>query len=94
MGRKSGYVVGFGAAVAMVSLIAGLEVEVAVARTTVQPMPVNRILKGDRLPVAPITRTGPAQTRVDEPKLPDGCHAAFSASKNRFSSEVAGRCLG
>ena len=94
--RKSGYFVGFGAAVAMLSFIASLEVEVAAADAGVQaPMiqtvPVNRTLKGDRLPLI----LGPSSTRpeLNEPKLPDGCHAALSPPKHAFSQEVPGRCV-
>jgi hypothetical protein len=96
MRRKSGYVVGCGAAVAMLSFVASLEVEVAAARTGAEPAPVNRTLKGDRMPLVPGMRSvRPAETRrLSDPKLPDECHAAFDPRRNTFSAEVAGRCLG
>lgn len=100
MQRKS-YVVGFAGAVAMLSLIASLEVEVASASGSAQPAPINRMLKGDRLaptftksaesPAPSIKATQPA-ARAEEPKLPQGCHATFGA-RDIFATEVAGRCV-
>jgi hypothetical protein len=101
MHRKSGYLIGFGGALAMLSFIGSLEVEVAAARTgvqarPVQAIPVNRTLKGDRLPSVP----GPSSSRrpltapeLNEPKLPDGCHAAMNPPKHAFAPEVPGRCV-
>jgi hypothetical protein len=100
MRRKSAYLIGFGLAVAMLSFIGSLEIEVAAARSGVQaaplpPVPVNRTLKGDRLPLVP----GPSSSRpltapeLDEPKLPDGCHAAMNPPKHAFAPEVPGRCV-
>jgi hypothetical protein len=94
MHRKSGYLVGFGGAVAMLSLIASLEIEVAVAHGGAEPVPVNRTLKGDRLtPNSGIQSARPLAPRAEEPKLPNECHASFNARNNAFSAEVAGRCL-
>jgi hypothetical protein len=98
--RKSGYLVGFGGAVAMLSFVGSLEVEVAAARTGVEAAPVvqvapvqaiNRSLKGDRLPLVP----GPSSARPTngEPKLPDGCHPAMNPPKHAFAPEVPGRCV-
>ena len=100
MHRKSGYLVGFGGAVAMLSFLGSLEIEVASARTGVDPAPivqvtpmqaVDRTLKGDRLPLVP----GPSSARpvTDEPKLPDGCHSAMNPPKHAFAPEVPGRCV-
>jgi hypothetical protein len=101
MHRKSGYLIGFGGALAMLSFIGSLEVEVAAARTgvqarPVQAIPINRTLKGDRLPSVP----GPSSSRrplaapeLNEPKLPDGCHAAMNPPKHAFAPEVPGRCV-
>jgi hypothetical protein len=91
MHRKSGYLVGFGGAVVMLSLIASLEVEVAVARGAVQPAPINRALKGDRL--SPMSGISSAQPRAPEPKLPGECQATFNLRNNVFSTEIAGRCV-
>src|SRR3954453_8550166 len=98
MQRRS-YLVGFAGAVAMLSLIASLEVEVASASGSAQPAPINRVLKGDRLapaftknaefPAPSSTCTEPA-ARAEEPKLPQGCHATFGA-RAVFATEVAGR---
>ena len=100
MQRRS-YLVGFAGAVAMLSLIASLEVEVASANGSAQPAPINRMLKGDRLaaaftnsaesPAPTITAPKPA-ARAEEPKLPQGCHSTFGA-RDIFASEVAGRCI-
>jgi hypothetical protein len=93
MHRKSGYLLGFGGAVAMLSLIGSLEVEVAAARGSAEPTLINRSLKGDRLiPAASIMTTRPA-ARAEEPKLPNGCHVTFNAPKDAFATEVAGRCI-
>jgi len=94
MHRKSGYLVGFGGAVAMLSFLGSLEIEVASARTGVQATPmqaVDRTLKGDRLPLVP----GPSSARpvTDEPKLPDGCHSAMNPPKHAFAPEIPGRCV-
>jgi hypothetical protein len=94
MHRKSGYLIGFGGAVAILSFVGSLEVEVAVARTGVQAAPVqtvDRTLKSDRLPLVP----GPSSARpvTDEPKLPDGCHPAMNPPKHAFAPEVPGRCV-
>jgi hypothetical protein len=96
MQRKSTCIVGLGVAAAMLSFIANLEVEVAVARTGAAPIPVNRALKGDRMPaVTDFSSAQPtAMPRMNDPKLPDECHASFNPKKNLFSAEVAGRCLG
>jgi hypothetical protein len=100
MQRRS-YLVGFAGAVAMLSLIASLEVEVASANGSAQPAPINRMLKGDRLastlatsaesPSPTLKATAPA-ARAEEPKLPQGCHATFGA-RDIFATEVAGRCV-
>jgi hypothetical protein len=100
MHRKSGYLIGFGGAVAILSFVGSLEVEVAAARAGVQATPVvqggpvqaiNRTLKGDRLPLVP----GPTSARplTEEPKLPDGCHSAMNPPKHAFAPEVPGRCV-
>ncbi len=94
MHRMSGYLVGLGGAMAMLGLIATLEVEVAAARGGVEPPPVNRVLKGDRLlPISGVSSTRPLAPRAGETKLPDGCHATFSVRNNAFSAEVPGRCI-
>jgi hypothetical protein len=94
MHRGSRYLVGFGGAVALLSVIVSLEIEVAAARGGVEPAPINRMLKGDRLSASSgVTSARPLAPRAGEPKLPDECHATFSARNNTFSAEVAGRCI-
>ena len=100
MQRRS-FLVGFAGAVAMLSLIASLEVEVASASGSGQPAPINRLLKGDRLAptftksaasAAPTVKAAEPAARAEEPKLPQGCHATFGA-RDIFATEVAGRCV-
>jgi hypothetical protein len=98
MRRQRGYLFGgLGVAVAMLSMIAALEAQVATARpgVGVDRGTVNRALKGDRLPLIPgATGAAPIDLRpaATEPKLPDGCEEAH-APRSPFSAEVAGRCL-
>jgi hypothetical protein len=95
MRRQRGYLYGgLGVAVALLSMVAALEAQVAMAPTGVDRGAVNRALKGDRLPLIPgATGGGPIELqRAREPKLPDGCYDA-SAPRSPFSAEVAGRCL-
>jgi hypothetical protein len=95
--RKSGYLLGFGGAIAMLSMIAGLEVEVAAARGGAEPIAVNRVLKGDRLMADTSMPTAAATPRpamrAGEPQLPNECHASFNIGKSAFAREVAGRCV-
>jgi hypothetical protein len=95
---------GLGAAAAALSIVIAVESEVAAARPGVDPASVNRILKGDRMPLIPgrgasDVRPSSLHPRVletprDEPKLPGECSAVFNAKRNTFSTEVAGRCIG
>src|SRR5258708_2256226 len=87
-----------GVTVAMLSVVAGLEVQFALARpnadvTTlnrgVDPAGVNRSLKGDHLPIT----LGPrGENPVGQLKLPRGCELRFSSTRNAYANEVAGRC--
>jgi hypothetical protein len=99
MRRQRGYLYGgLGVAVAMLSMVAALEAQVATARPGVERGvdrgSVNRTLKGDRLPLIPgATGAIPIELpRALEPKLPDGCDDA-NAPRGPFSAEVAGRCI-
>jgi hypothetical protein len=91
-----------GAASAALAIVVAVESEVAAARPGVDPGSVNRVLKGDRLPLTPSrgasdVRPGsltPRETPRHEPKLPDECTAVFNPKRNTFSTEVAGRCIG
>jgi hypothetical protein len=102
MRQSDFYLGGLGALAAILALVISLESEVVAAgRPQVDPgAAVNRVLKGDRLPVIPgrgASDARPADTRpaeVQQPKLPDECNAIFNAKRNMFSTEVAGRCVG
>ena len=95
---------GVGAASAALAIVIAAESEVAAARPGVDSGTVNRILKGDRMPLIPANgasnvRPGSLTPRAMdtprvEPKLPDECSAVFNAKRNTFSIEVAGRCIG
>jgi hypothetical protein len=96
--RQSRYVLGgAGLATALLSLVAGLEIQLALANATVDvsarafaPTPVNRHLKGDRLPIVPPQR---GENPANEPSLPPGCELRFTSVRNAYKNEVAGRCL-
>jgi hypothetical protein len=95
MRRQRGYLYGsLGVAVALLSMVAALEAQVAMAPLGVDRSTVNRALKGDRWPLIPgAIGANPIELpRVREPKLPDGCDDA-NAPRSPFSAEVAGRCL-
>src|SRR5262245_47719568 len=101
---------GLSAASAALAIVIAVESEVAAARPGVDPGSVNRVLKGDRLPLIPSrgasdVRPGSLHPRALEaprvleaprhdPKLPDECTAVFNPKRNTFSMEVAGRCIG
>jgi hypothetical protein len=94
---RAGLAIGsFGVAVAMLSVVIGMETQVATARPGAEPAKItkiNRTLKGDRLPLVPdASLTNPA-AGPSEPKLPDGCVASFNAARNAFWVEVPGRCV-
>jgi len=81
-----------GIGVAALSLLAGLEVEMATARTGSVSTTIDRTLKGDRFDPAtrpdmrPTMRPGVAPAG----RLPDGCESSVSTIRN---SPVIGRCL-
>jgi hypothetical protein len=93
-----------GAASAALAIVVAGESEVAAARPGVDPGSVNRVLKGDRLPLTPSRGASDVwpgsltprvlETPRHEPKLPDECTAVFNPKRNTFSTEVAGRCIG
>ena len=89
-----------GAALALASFLAGLEVSTTTAAPSVTQgiATVNRTLKSDRLPLtAPNTRNavnGPAETpRAPEPRLLEGCEPMVSAIGQPPLARVPGRCL-
>jgi hypothetical protein len=96
MGHKSRFLIGgVGAAVAALSFVIGLEVQFAMARTAFEPTAfepaaINRVLKGDRQPLTPGSL---GENPVRPQKLPDGCEASFSSTRNTYINEIAGRCV-
>jgi hypothetical protein len=77
----------------MVVVGVGLEVHFAAARPSLEssrsfnPTPIDRTLKGDRLPGASSAR--PAQ----QLRLPDGCEARFSLTVKGPVNAVARQCV-
>ena len=90
-----------GLGVAALSLLAGLEVEMATARPTTVSTTIDRTLKGDRLDPATRPDLRPEEMRPNirpsirpstapAGRLPDGCESSVSTIRN---SPVIGRCL-
>jgi hypothetical protein len=59
----------------------------------IEPVDVNRVLKGDRDPLMGSPRSASPTVPAHEPNLPEGCMARFDARKSIFQAEVAGRCV-
>src|SRR5262249_49995041 len=89
MTLRSGYCLGGGAAVVMVSLAVGREMQVASARPGLDPTALERTVKGDRLPTLP----RPSVTPATQPRLPEGCESSVSLIRNPQAREIIGRCL-
>ena len=73
-------------------------VSVAVADTVADPsgVPVNRVLKGDRLPLAPLYPARPIDIPVApgvDSKLDNGCEPVVSFLADRHLAHIAGRCV-
>ena len=67
------------------------------ASNAVPAVSVNRILKGDRLPVAPVTKTKqhdstPAEKPVRKPAMV-GCETAFSPFAEPTRAHIISHCL-
>jgi hypothetical protein len=103
MWHRSKFLAGcFGGALAVASVLVGLEVSATTASSSVEraaPM-VNRTLKSDRMPLAPAqsrnTVNEPAGIRsppITKPILLVGCEAVVSAIGQSPLSKVAGRCV-
>jgi hypothetical protein len=110
MWHRSKLVAGcFGGAVAVASVLIGLEVSATSAASAVErgtpavhrtfPM-VNRSLKSDRMPLVPSdsrnTLNGPAGIKappITKPVLLIGCEPVVSAIGQPPLSKVAGRCI-
>jgi hypothetical protein len=103
--RHSRYLVACcGAAFGLASFIIGLEVSSTTAASSVERSPagINRMLKGDRLPLVqdisrnainnPIEIKAP-RAPTPRPELLDGCEPIMSTIGQPPLSRVAGRCL-
>jgi hypothetical protein len=89
MRRQSRYLIGgAGVAMTLLSFVICLAVDMATARTRLEPAAVDRTLKGDRLLSVPRPSVAPAPQRMLE-----GCESSFSAIRNPQAREVVGRCL-
>src|SRR5262245_41755623 len=83
-----------GIGLAALSLVVGLEVEIATARPDNVSTTIDRTFKGDRL--GPTFRPDfrpdfrPSVTPAGQPKLPNGCESSVSTIR---SSPVIGRCF-
>ena len=92
------------ASLAALAFISSLVKFDSTARSMVDPsaQTVNRALKGDRLPLAPVSRPDaenqPAELRAPrtstpDSRLPDGCEAVVSSIANSELAHIAGRCV-
>jgi hypothetical protein len=99
MRNHSAYLFGSGLGVAMLALVAGLQIPPVAASPQDPTIGVNRTLKGDRLPsVLPTTNGRPAELQGRQaprtnPKLLDGCEAPVSAMTRSPLAQTAGRCI-
>jgi hypothetical protein len=99
MRRQSAYLFGSGLGLALLALVAGLQVPTVAASPQDVVKGVNRTLKGDRLPsVLPTSNGNPAELQGRQaprttPKLPDGCEAAVSAMSRSPLAQTPGRCI-
>jgi hypothetical protein len=81
-----------GIGLAALSLVVGLEVEIATARPGSVSTTIDRTFKGDRLPTMrpDIRPVRPSVAPAGQPKLPTGCESSVSTIR---SSPVIGRCF-
>ena len=81
-----------GIGLAVASLIIGLEVEIAIARTGTGSVSstIDRSFKGDRLIPATQRDMRPATTPTGQPKLPDECESSASTIR---SKPIIERCF-
>jgi hypothetical protein len=93
-----------GAAFGLASFVIGLEVSATTAASSVDQSPagINRMLKGDRLPLIPGKSrnavNGPLEIQAPraptpQPELLDGCEPVVSTIGQPPLARVAGRCL-
>jgi hypothetical protein len=94
--HRSGYIiVATSAVLALAYCLAGVEATPATARAPkVDPINVNRVLKGDRLPGATTGSIPPAPVKIQAPvRLPAGCEAIVSVITRSPLAQVAGNCV-
>jgi hypothetical protein len=92
-----------GAAFMLASFVIGLEVSATTAAPSTDRIPaVNRILKGDRLPMVQTKSlnavNGPMEIKAPQapaiaPRLLDGCEPIVSSIGQPPLARVAGRCI-
>jgi hypothetical protein len=93
------YLLGSGLGLAMLALIAGLQVRTVAAspQSLVQDVTtgVNRSLKGDRLalPTMSAKPTDRQDSQAAHGRLPDGCEATVSAMTRSSLAQTPGRCI-
>jgi len=79
-----------GLGIAVVSLVVGLEIEMATARPGGVSTTIDRSFKGDRLAPDMHPSMQPRVAPAGQQKLMDGCESSASTIRN---SPVAGRCF-
>src|SRR5262245_50725962 len=85
-----------GPAVGFSAFIVAFQLQASVSAMPVRgmdPAPVNRTLKSDRLPVVPAA-VRPLQ-RSEHPSLPEGCVELSGWNQDTmYDNEIPGRCIG
>ncbi|HEY6255958.1 MAG TPA: hypothetical protein VIY51_09220 [Xanthobacteraceae bacterium] len=91
------YLLGSAIALITLALAAGLQVLPVAASphagTPATATPVNRILKGDRLPVAAPADVQGLKVPAVRPRLPEGCEATVSSMTRSSLAQTPARCL-
>ena len=88
----------FVAAVFLSCTVASVVCAATAPNTSGPPIKVNRVDKGDRLPLNPARPVKPASTNSNETSplpsyVPVGCEPAFSPVADPTRARVIGRCL-
>jgi hypothetical protein len=79
-----------GAVIAAMSFAAGLQAQLVDPGVGIDPITVNRTLKGGRLLLVPQPS---GENPASRPALPNGCEPRSSSARKAHSNEVPGRCL-
>jgi hypothetical protein len=91
MRHRSGYIIVASSAASVLYCLLAVETTPATARAPqFEPVNVNRVLKGDRQPVATSAKPMKMPTQA---VLPAGCEAIVSAIIRSPLAQVAGRCI-